>query len=73
MCVCVKYLSRLRKLSLREHMLVFRQLDPPFSLVAVGDSAYAAGGFEALALRGGFVLLMSRSSETLGGKASILD
>ena len=51
----VRYLHRL--VSLNKHVLVFRHLDPPLSLVAAGDSAYAAGEFEALVLRGGFVFV----------------
>ena len=42
----VRFLHRL--VSLNKHLLVFRQLVPPLAIVAVGDSAYSAGEYEAL-------------------------
>ena len=69
----VRYLHKLVKDN--EHVLVFHKLKAPLVLYAVGDSAYTAGEFEGLALRGGFVLVAERgtSFDALGGKCQVLD
>ena len=70
----VRYLHKLVREN--DHALVFHALCPPLVLYAVGGSAFPAGEFEGLALRGGFVLVAERGSTTsprLGGKCQVLD
>ena len=59
-----------------QHALVYHKLSGPLVIYAVGDSAFSAGEYEGLALRGGFVLVAERDASgkpKLGGKAQVLD
>ena len=59
-----------------QYALVYHKLSGPLVIYAVGDSAFSAGEFEGLALRGSFVLVAERdagSKPRLGGKAQVLD
>ena len=67
----VRYLHKLVATS--RHRLVFGRFEPPVIIVAVGDSASSAGEFEALVLRGDFLMPMSRLTGKLGGNANALD
>ena len=70
----VRYLHKLVKDD--QHALVYHKLSGPLVIYAVGDSAFSAGEFEGLALRGGFVLVSERGTDgkpKLGGKSQVLD
>ena len=70
----VRYLHKLVKDD--QHALMYHKLNGPLVLYAVGDSAFSAGEFEGLALRGGFVLVAERGADgkpKLGGKCQVLD
>ena len=68
----VRYLHKLVKND--QHALVYHKLSGPLVIYAVGDSAFSAGEFEGLALRGGFILVTERGADgKLGGKSQVLD